>query len=467
MKSITIKPTPKQHQAYEALKEKEFVFLGGGAGGGKSWLICESRLINALRYPGYKSFIGREELKRLMQSTYITWTKVCKYHQIPDGLWKLNGQYNYIELYNGSRIDLLDLKYLPSDPLYERFGSLEYSDGAIEEAGEVEFLAYDVLKSRKGRHLNKEYGIKPTMLITGNPKKNWTYREFYKPWKNKTLPDNYAFIQSLYQDNPYTAEDYGKQLSQIKDKVTKQRLMFGNWEYEDDPNALMAYDNIVDIFTNTVEKKEEDQKYLISDIARYGRDKTVVMIWLGLKLLKIIILPKAAIDQTAELIRDIIQKERIPYSHCLIDEVGVGGGVVDILRGVKGFIANASPLANASASPFLRPDYDFEKDRKNWENYGSLKDQCAYMLAEHVMGHKIAAECNDDKIKEELIEELEQIKSTNIDSEQKLRIIPKDEVKELIGRSPDLSDCLLMRMYFELRKVSSGSGLPTRKKSFK
>ena len=95
---ITIRPTKKQHEVYQALNNKEItdIFFGGGAGGGKTWLICESRLINCLRYPGYRSYIAREELKRLMQSTYITWTKVCKHHKIPDHLWKLNGQYNYI-----------------------------------------------------------------------------------------------------------------------------------------------------------------------------------------------------------------------------------------------------------------------------------------------------------------------------------------------------------------------------------
>ena len=156
---VNLTPTYKQHLAWEGLRNYNKVYFGGGAGSGKSWWLCETRLINCLRYPGYKSFIGREELKRLMTSTFITWCKVCKHHGIPAAMWKLNGQYNYIEFTNGSRVDLLDLKYLPSDPLFERFGSLEYSDGAIEEAGEIHFLAYDVQKSRIGRHLNDEFNI--------------------------------------------------------------------------------------------------------------------------------------------------------------------------------------------------------------------------------------------------------------------------------------------------------------------
>ena len=33
-----------------------------------------------------------------------------------------------------------------------------------------------------------------------------------------------------------------------------------------------------------------------------------------------------------------------------------------------------------------------------------------------------------------------------------MQIKPKDEVKEMIGRSPDIGDPIIMRMWFELKK---------------
>ena len=48
-----------------------------------------------------------------------------------------------------------------------------------------------------------------------------------------------------------------------------------------------------------------------------------------------------------------------------------------------------------------------------------------------------------------MIEELEQIKSKDKDKDNKLKIVSKDVVKENIGRSPDLSDTLMMRAIFE------------------
>ena len=399
---------------------------------GKSWWLCEKQLIQAYQYPGIKSFIGREELKRLMASTYLTFTKVAQYHKIPKDDWKLNGQYNYIEFRNGSRIDLLDLKLLPSDPLYERFGSLEYTNGDIEEAGEVNFMAFDVLKSRVGRHRNDEFKLLPKVGLTCNPSKNFLYSLFYKPFKENRLPEQYAFIQALYQDNPYTQEIYGQQLSEITDKSTKERLMFGNWEYDDDPATLIEYDAVIDLFSNP--PIESDDKYITADIARFGQDKTVIGFWRGMNLYKILVRQKEGVDQIATLIRTEGDKERVPRSHVLIDEDGVGGGVMDLLKGSKGFIANASPL-----------------EQNLGDNFRNLKAQCSYRLADVINRREMSITALlQEQYREMIIEELEQIKSKDADKDGKRQIIPKDDVKERIGRSPDFSDMMMMRMYFEL-----------------
>ena len=164
-----IKPTAKQHQAWEILRDDHTTVLafGGGAGGAKTWLGCEWELTSCFFYPGTKWFIGRNELKRLRESTLQTWHKVMKHHKIkPDSLYKYNGQDNFFQFHNGSRIDCLELKYMPSDPLYERFGSLEFTGGWIEEGSEVEPMAVEILKTRIGRHLNTKYDLLRKMLIT-------------------------------------------------------------------------------------------------------------------------------------------------------------------------------------------------------------------------------------------------------------------------------------------------------------
>ena len=109
---LKLNPTLKQKACWEKLLDNttEFILFGGGAGGGKSWVGCEWLVVLCLSYPGVKLFVGRNELKRIMQSTYITFQKVCKWHKIPRDSWKFNAQYSYVEFWNGSRIDFIDLK---------------------------------------------------------------------------------------------------------------------------------------------------------------------------------------------------------------------------------------------------------------------------------------------------------------------------------------------------------------------
>lgn len=455
-RTLEIHPTEKQYLAWQALQNPDIaeIYFGGAAGGGKSWLGCESRLVRAYAYPGYKSYIGRNELTRLMASTYITFTKVCKFHNIPASDWHLNGKYNYIEFKNGSRIDLLDLAFKPSDPMFERFGSLEYTDGGwVDEAGEVHFMAIDILRSRGGRHLNTEFGLSPDSLYTFNPNKGWVYR-IYRADKEGKLPPDSVFIQALYKDNPHTEEIYGKQLARIQDSAMRARLRDGSFEYDSDPAMLMTTDTIIDLFTNAVPASEE--KYMIIDVARHGVDKTVVYLFRGLKLYGVRIYQKQDTAVTSTKTKMLAREEMIPFSHCLADEDGIGGAVVDQNQGFKGFIANSVPLDNP-----------ITEER---ENYANLKAQCSYKLAEMVNTHKIAIDVTPEAFhsevngltyevwKEMLIEELENIKSK--ESEGKLRVMSKDEVKEAIGRSPDFSDTLMMRMRFEYKdKLENSTGV--------
>jgi len=404
-------------------------------------------------YPGTKWFIGRKELKRLMQSSYETFKKVCKHHKIPENHWKLNGQYNYIEFFNGSRIDLLDVNEVPSDPLFERFGSTEYTGGWLEEAGEIAFKAFDVLKTRIGRHMNKEYGLHPKMLLTCNPKKNWLKRIVWKPWKKGLLKPIYAYIQSLYSDNHYTADSYGEQLSEISDKVTRQRLKGGNWDYDDDDACLVNGDAIQDIWFNPIE--ESNDRYAILDIARFGKDKTKLYLWEGYKVYRVITWANQDTAITSTKVKAILIKEGIPRSHLLGDEIGIGAGVIDQVKGMNGFIANSSPLERKDREkvPVMRNGEIRYITPK--ENFKTLKDQCGWMLADKVNNYEISIEIEDEELKEQIEEELSELKDAKPDEDVKKQLVAKDVIKENIGRSPDDLDCLLMRMWFDLSPVDS------------
>ena len=59
--------------------------------------------------------------------------------------------------------------------------------------------------------------------------------------------------------------------------------------------------------------------------------------------------------------------------------------------------------------------------------------------------------CEDGNVRDITAEEMEQVKQKDIDKDGKIAIVSKDVVKEMIGRSPDEWDSIMMRYYFDLK----------------
>lgn len=421
----------KQEHANYYLKDRETteVLYGGAAGGGKSafgnlWLIEQ-----CLKYPGTRWLMGRSKLKTLKETTLNTFFDLSSKLGLGH-LYTFNGQDNAIYFTNGSEIILKDLFFYPSDPNFDSLGSLEITGAFIDECNQITYKAWQVVKSRI-RYKLTEYNLMPKMLGTCNPAKNWTYSEFYKPNKLKQMEPYRRFIQALPTDNPHLPPAYIDSLKGL-DKNSRERLLYGNWEYDDDPNSLCDFDAITDIFTNT---QTGTGKYITADIARMGSDKAIIAVWEGYMVVEFVIFDKSKTTDIQQAITALKTKYVIGNSNIIADEDGVGGGVVDNLK-IKGFINNSSPIVHG-----------VEKS-----NYYNLQSQCGYKLAEKIMDRSISIGCDiQGDHKDQIIEELEQLKSYETDKDGKLRILPKEKIKEHIGRSPDWRDVLLMRMWFDLQ----------------
>jgi hypothetical protein len=421
----------KQTIALDLLEDKTTneILFGGGAGGGKTALGCYWQLKQRLKYPNTRGLIGRAVLKTLKETTLVSFFQVAKMQCLEAGKhYKYNGQMSQIELFNGSVILLKDLYAYPSDPNFDELGSLEITDAFIDEANQIEDKARNIIKSRIRYQLDENELI-PKVLYTCNPAKNWTYSEFYKPQVDGTIAKNKQFIASLIDDNPFISKHYKENLLTL-DTVSKERLLFGNWEYSNDPSILIEYDKILDAFNSGY--LPTGPHYITCDVARFGSDSTVIGIWDGFRV-KLHQYNGKSVVEVAEIIKQFQAEHQVPNSQIVVDEDGVGGGVVDILR-CKGFVNNSSPLEN----PITRQK----------ENFDNLKSQCYFKLAELMNDNKIFINASGTT-KEKIIQELEQVKQKSVDNDGKKGVMPKDKVKALIGRSPDFSDCLAMRMIFE------------------
>lgn len=454
---------PKQIEAvrYWIDDETEEILYGGGKGGGKSYLGASLIFGDALIYPETHYFIARKELIDLTNFTIPTIHEVFKNWGLKfDEYASYNGQQHCFNLTNGSKVFLLACKENPSDPLFEGFGSMQMTRGWIEEGGEIAENAKANLRLSIGRWKNKEYNLKAKLLITANPKKGWMKRDFIDMEKQGLLPKSRKFIKSLATDNGYLTEEYIEKLRTEKDPIRRQRLFEGNWDYEENADSLLKSDALTDIFSNTITK--DGQKYMTVDVARQGDDSTVISLWNGLECYKIEKYSKQSISTTIQTIKDIASSERIPYSNIIIDEDGVGGGVVDGLFGVNGFVANSTPLPTKTEIRMKLSKINSPLIPK--VNFSNLKSQCGFKLAEFINEHKIS--CTTIELRDVIIEELSALlKNKNVDSDGKLALKSKKEVKQEIGKSPDIGDTFIFRMWFELKRNISKEEDPQREQT--
>ena len=277
----------KQTKAIDILENKHHNVLcyGGGAGGGKSILGCYWIVKQCLKYYGTRWLIGRSRLKILRETTLLSLFEVCNMQGLqPLRDYTYNEQKSTITFHESKSVILLkDLFAMPSDPQFFSLGGIEVTGIFIDEAAEISPVAYSILQSRIRYKLDK-FDLVPKTLLTCNPSKTWIYTMFYQKHINGTLDDNHAFIQSLVTDNPNISKHYIKQLQSL-DAVNKKRLLFGDWTYSDDDMSLFNIDKLNDMFTNDYVRGGE--KYMTVDVARFGRDKSVVCVWDGWKCIQI------------------------------------------------------------------------------------------------------------------------------------------------------------------------------------
>lgn len=416
------------------------ILYGGSKGSAKSYTGCSLIFGDAFIYPETHYFIARTTLTDLRKYTIPSIHEVFEHWGLNQKYYKYNGQDNYFDLYNESRVYLIDAKYLPSDPKFMRFGSMQMTRGWIEEAGEFEKSAKSNLAISCGRWKNDLYGINGKILQTCNPSKNYLYQDFYLPSVKGTLPSNKRFIQALPEDNKKRQEGYIQNLENNLTADELDRLRFGNWEYSSDDSNLCTYEKILDIFTN--DHVRAGRKYISADLAMQGRDRFIAGHWKGLIGHIDIEMERSTAKEIEIELKTLKNREAVPNSRIVADSDGLGNYL-------ESYIKNIVPF-RGGAKPFL-VSTDNENADDTFVEYANLKSQCAWKLAELINEGKIKIVCTEEQ-QQDIINELDIcLKRDNVDGDVNKRgLIKKDKMKKLLGRSPDYLDFLLMRMYFEL-----------------
>ena len=430
----TIKLTKRQTVAFEYLMDDTTteVCFGGSAGGGKSMLGSLWLVAMCVKYAGIRTLLGRTVLATLKQTSLNTLFEVMKMSGMEaDKHYTYNGQSNTITFTNGSEIILKDLEYKPSDPNFDSLAGLEITCAVLEEASQLTRTAYNIVKSRIRYKLN-EYNLIPKVLLTTNPSQGFLKKEFYIPSVEGTLPDNIKFVPSLPLDNPHLPQSYLNMLQTLPTEQRK-RLLMGDWNYNSDIDMLFDFDSVSQCsFKRAPDPLEK--KYICIDVARFGDDSTVISIWVGLTIVEIIKYNKVDTLTLSNHIKDLITKHGIHPQQVIADSDGVGGPLVDMLK-CSSFVNNARPLHE--------------------QNFTNLKSQCYVKLSDLIKQGKISINVMDPVLVDELTQQLMSVRLKDVEKDGKVGVIGKDQMKRVLGSSPDVADSIMLRMYYEIKNLKS------------
>ena len=260
----------------------------------------------------------------------------------------------------------------------------------------------------------------------------------------KDLVKSVAFISgSIYENIELMRKDPGYLGNLMaQDEATKTQLLDGNWKIRIEGAEMINFVKMQDAFNNTFVKP--GLKCMTCDIALEGSDLFIIGVWDGYRLIDLYWMEKSKGNDVIDLIKQVAQKYGIPNSRIVYDDDGVGAFV-------DGFIKGARPFNGGT------------KARKG-QNYTNLKSQCYFKLADRInldllsISPEVAKKIIKGKtVEKHIMDERRAIKRHKPDNDGKLSVIPKEQMKNIIGHSPDFLDTLMMREYFEFITIETGN----------
>lgn len=221
-------------------------------------------------------------------------------------------------------------------------------------------------------------------------------------------------------------------------ETERAQLLDGRWIlFDNDQFRLYANNAISDLFSNFVPRGKD--RYITADVAFEGADKFVIAIWEGWVLVELRVFDKSLGDEVLNEIKKAAQEWRVPFRNIAFDATGVGAAYKGFLRTSIAVVSNSAPMAKKGEGKNTKTDA---------QQYFNLRSQLYFLLRDVIENSEMLI--LDERYRAIIEEELKAIKKMQTNSDAKLRIISKDQIKEKIGRSPDYADVISMRCVFDL-----------------
>lgn len=495
----------KQMAAYHYLTNTNYnkitsVGFGGSVGSGKSfvaslWLtdMCLDKDNPGLRYAACAYDIEKSKDTILHTLRTVFGLKGL----VEDVHWKYyKNDKEIVFLETQSSIHLFGLPTKKYDPTNEWLRGYEFTGAWIDESDTISYNVIKTFYTRIGRVNNKVkipaedmtdkereenpywkeddgyYKVLVPIKIfeTFNPNQGHTFERFYMPYK-RNEEGTTRFVRTYMKDAYSERDPYYQSLKNMPEGPEKDRMFYGSFEYNASENALFNYNDIEKMWQTTNPSRSLiPVMSAVVDVAGIGKaknDKTTISVWEDLhctytREVKNVATTEGLIFE----IKKTLAMYNVPIQNLVIDANGIGAMIATSaeLKGCKSFMAHGSVVKEniGSTNTFKRGTNVMEETKQG--RFHRLKDQCTYLLSEYISNGDISINATPsvrEEIKRELI-----IYEGAESSSGVMRVTSKDKIRDLLGRSPDFSDLLVMRMYLELIKTKVNTSIPLSERKF-
>lgn len=430
--------TNEKQMLFHAAPET-YKLYGGAMGGGKTGALINEGNQLSLDYPGNFGLLIRRTWPSFRDTVLPQVEKFIDSRMIAN--W--NRSEKYIIYKNSSKIRYGGMGDRPDD--WEKWMSGEYGWIAIDQAEQFTELEFRMLATRLRLKLP---GIRYFFLLSCNPNIGWIKEIFVE----SNLEDH-IFVPALPEDNLANLPvGYIGRMRGILTPKQQKALLEGNWEAITEPDNVFAYTEIQKAAGRSVEASEPVQ--IGADIARGGDDETVIILREGLKIRIYNRAQGHDLMKTTGLIWKCCQDKIIPkWGDKLnkitikIDADGIGAGVVDRLMELK------SEKEGLYTDMILKIVDKERREELNKQEYrmkikiveihgaAKAKEPAIYknQRAEIHWGMRELLPDLDLPPDRELQTQLMAIKY-KINSAGQIMIVPKEDIKKKLGRSPDSAE---------------------------
>ena len=253
-----------------------------------------------------------------------------------------------------------------------------------------------------------------------------------------------TFIGGRLADNPALTNIDPKYEGSLLSLPEKDRIRLSDGRWVDPTRGerrLFMDGPIRDMFSNSF-VKGTGNRYITADIG-FNRDKFVIIVWDGWVVVDVEIYDNTDPSEVLQHIENAAARWGVPGRHIAFDSAGIGGYL-------RGFLATAFPFYGSSAP--IEPDIkdEIQKHGLRRPAFENLRAQCFYGLKDRVDDCGIYFAVKGVHLHDQVHRELSVIKRAGENDDDKLQIIPKDEIRAILKHSPDLADALSMRYVFDL-----------------